>query len=110
MSAFDLIADVVNATFGDPVTITPPAGAPWTGQGIFRDSPVDDIAALGRPYGTNVFTLQIQRTAGQLPDAAVRDALVEPSIRPGEAFRVLGIYRDRSPASNAFAVLELEPV
>ncbi len=106
MSALDLIADVVNATFGDPVTITPPAGAPWTGQGIFRDSPVDDIAALGRPYGTNVFTLQIQRP---LPDAAVVDALVEPSIRPGEAFRVLGIYRDRSPAANAFAVLELEP-
>lgn len=106
MSIFDGLTGVLNATFGAPVTITPPAGAPWTGLGMFRDSPVDDLAALGRPYGTNVYTLQIQRP---LPEAAVKDALVEPSIRPGESFRILGIYHDRSPAPDAFAVLELEP-
>jgi hypothetical protein len=106
VSLFDGITGVLNATFGAPVTITPPAGEPWAGRGMFRDSPVDHIAALGRPYGTNIFTLQIQRP---LPEAAVVGAKVEPSIRPGESFRVLGIYRDRSPAADAFAILELEP-
>jgi hypothetical protein len=106
MSVFDGLTGVLNATFGAPVTITPEAGPPWTGLGQFRDSPVEDVAALGRPYGTSVWTLQIQRP---LPEAAQRGAIVEPSIRPGESFRVLGVYRDRSPAADAYAVLELEP-
>lgn len=106
MSIFDGLSGVLNATFGAPVTITPPAGAPWTGEGMFRDSPVEDIAALGRPYGTNIYTLQIPRP---LPDAAVNGATVEPSIRPGESFVIIGIYHDRSPAADAFAIIELEP-
>lgn len=106
MSVFDGLTGVLDAVFGAPVSIYPPAGAPWHGLGQFRDSPVEDIAALGRPYGTSVFTLQIRRP---LPDAAVKGAIVEPSIRPGEKFRVLGLYRDRSPAADAYAILELEP-
>lgn len=109
MSIFDGISDALNDTFGASVTITPPAGAPWTGTAMFRDSPVEDIAALGRPYGTNIYTLQVPRVDGKLPSAVVNGAMVEPSIRPGERFIVIGVYHDRSPAMDAFGIVELEP-
>jgi len=105
-SFFDGMAGILNDVFGDPVVVTPPFGPPVTLQGMFRDSPVEDPAALGRPYGVDVFTVQLQKP---LPAQVVRDARIEPSIRPGEAFRVLGIFSDRSPATDAFVIVEVEP-
>lgn len=107
MSIFDGMAGVINQVLGAPVVITPPAGPPATLHGLFRDSPVEEAAAMGRPYGVSVFTLQLQKPRHP---AVVKGAKVEPSIRPGERFRVLGIYSDRSPASDAFEIVELEVI
>lgn len=105
MPLFDGLTGVLDATFGAPVTITPPAGPPWTGVGQFRENPREVMGQDGMVHVIDTPTLQIRRP---LPEAAVRRAIVEPSERPGETWRINDIYRDRSPAADAYAVLELE--
>ena len=107
MSIFDGLSGVLNATFGAPVTITPPTGSPVSLIGQFRENPREVMDGEGLVHVIDTPTLQILRP---LPAAAVKRAIVAPSIRPGETWRVVDIHRDRSPAADAYAVLELEKI
>jgi len=107
MSIFDGLTGALNAVFGAPVTITPPSGPPVTVTGQFRENPREVMGDDGRVMIIDTPTLQVRRPT---PIALVKGAIVAPSIRSGETFRVLGVYRDRSPAADAYAVVAMEAV
>lgn len=109
MSVFDGLTGVLNATFGAPVTVTPKVGSPVQIVAQFRENAREVMTDAGVPVWVDTPTLQVARAAdGSLPAAIVKGSLVEPSIRPGEAWRIRDIYRDRSPALDAYAVCALE--
>jgi hypothetical protein len=105
VSVFDGLTGVLDATFGAPVTITPKAGAPATVIGQFRENAREVLDPSGNVQVIDTPTLQVRRP---LPAAVAVGARVEPSTRPGEVWRIRGIHRDRSPAADAYAVIELE--
>jgi hypothetical protein len=106
MSLFDGLAAALSDTFGAAVTITPPAGAPSTVQGVFRVMPTE-VEAGGRPVIVDLPTLRVPRNAA---GGIVVGAEVEPSERAGETYRVLTVHRSTSPAEDGFLVCELELV
>lgn len=107
MSVFDGLAGVLNGVFGAPVTITRSGVAPATVQAVFRDVPVEQEAADGRPFVTITPTLRVTKNA--IAALAVGD-LVAPSTTGARTFKVLQTYPDASPAVDAFVTYLLEEV
>jgi len=107
MSVFDGLAGALATIFGAPVTITPERGLPATVQAILRENPREVMDNAGRPHWVDTPTLQVNKP---IPDALAKGAIVTAASHPGVSFRVLGVYADRSPATDAFMVAELERV
>ena len=104
-SIFDGLAGALNAVFGAPVTITRRGEAAVTLQAVFRELPVEQDGADGRPFVTITPTLRVQKDAIA---ALVRGDLVAPSTASGRSFVVLQPYFGASPASDAFLTYVLE--
>ncbi|MBY6160030.1 hypothetical protein KUV73_04060 [Mameliella alba] len=104
-SVFDGLAGVLNGVFGAPVEIEPTGEAAYTVQGVFRREPIEVAGAEGEPVLILSPTLRVQRDAVPALD---RGDIVRPSTAPGEVFRVANGQDTMSPASDGFAVYELE--
>lgn len=104
-SLFDGMAGLLTDVFGGPVTITPVGGAPQAARGVFREVPVDDDLADGRPGVSIVPVLRLQKP---LSDSLTKNArLVLPD---GRQFILLRPVPGGSPAADGFVAWELEPV
>lgn len=104
MSVFNGMTGVLTAVFGASGTITPPSGAPVTITAIVRE--VQDFVSDGdqRLHRLPMYLLHVRKP---VPAALVRGATVSGFGRT-EQFKVLDVYPDRSPASDAFMIAELE--
>lgn len=105
MSVFDGLAGVLNSVFGAPVTITPVNGDAVIARGILRELPQFEDDAGDRQHFVPQFALQVPKP---VPAALIKGSTVTEAS--GRAFTVLGVFPDRSPASDAFMVAHLEEV
>lgn len=103
MAVFDGMTGVLTSVFGASVTITPIAGAPATVRGILRELPQFEDDTDRRQHFVPQFALQVPKP---IPAALVKGATVTEAS--GRTFTVLGVFPDRSPASDAFMVAHLE--
>ena len=107
MSVFDGLAGALNSVFGAPVTITRAGQSAVAVQAVFREVPVEQEAADGRPFVTISPTLQVQKNAIA---ALAKGDLIAPSTTAGRTFKVLQKYPNASPAVDALVTYLLEEV
>lgn len=104
-SVFDGMAGALNTVFGAPVTIMRAGQVAVTLQAVFREMPIEQEAADGRPFVTITPTVRVPRDA--IAGLAAGDR-VSPSTTPGRIFTVLQSYPGASPATDAFVTYVLE--
>jgi hypothetical protein len=104
-SLFDGMAGLLTDVFGGPVTITPVGGAPQAVRGVFREVPIDDDVADGRPGFSFVPVLRLQKL---LSDSLTKHARV--TLPDGREFILLRPVPGGSPAADAFVTWEMEAV
>ena len=102
-SVFDGMAGVINDVFGGIVRITPPVGASYELQAIFREDPVEVFDDDGRGVLLMSPSLSVRR-----PDAEsiAKGDIVEPAT--GGRFRIAHGQPNGSPAADGFFIYELE--
>jgi hypothetical protein len=106
-SVFEGMAGALNAVFGAPVTITRAGHAAVTLQAVFREMPIEQEAADGRPIVTITPTVRVPKDA--IASLVLGDT-VAPSTTPGRSFTVLQNFPGSSPATDAFVTYVLEEV
>lgn len=105
-SIFDGMASALNDVFGAPVTYWTSYGEELSVQGIFREEPVEVGGADGVDALIMQPTLKVPVT---LADHLKRGIQIEGP--DGRLFRIVNRHRPQvSPASDRFAVFELELV